>query len=121
MLDLVAPVCVLKRNAVDEADLAADEFAALKMRDVDPLDNSRRLGQSQRFLQFGQPLRRIENKRLRLPIGLLSLGRALTERAQSFNLIAQSRGLLEIHRLAGGGHLLFHGRENGLPLSVEES
>ncbi len=53
VLDLVAAIGVFEGHAVDEADFGADGFAALKMGDVDGLDDSRRLGQAEGFLKLG--------------------------------------------------------------------
>ena len=108
MLDLVTAVRILERHAINEGHLAADHLATLQMRDVNPLHNSRRLGQLKHLLQLRHPLLRMGDERLRLPIFLIPFAGPRAQRMEGFDFIPQFRRPLEVHLRTRLKHLLFH-------------
>ena len=76
------------------------------MGDVDGLDNPRRLGQAEGFLQFCDAFLGMSHEGLGLPELLGAFPSAIAKGVEGFNLIAKFCRALELHRLGGVFHLL---------------
>ena len=120
MFDLVAAIGIFEWHAVNEADLGADSFAALKMGDVDGLDNPRRLGQAEGFLQFRDAFLGMSDEGLGLPELLGAFAGAIAQSVEGFDFVAQLGRALEVDRLGSLFHLLLQIAQNGFAVAVEK-
>ncbi len=125
MLDFVSAITVLERAAVDETNFAADHFVALKMGDVDALDNPRRLGEVKRFLKRGDAFLRVDDERLRLPEILSSplcgpARHASPQQRVDFIPASLSRSL-EIQFLGRFDHVAFQALDHAFLVAIQKS